>query len=101
VIGAETAYARKLGVRVKQLAVDDIAAIEGLREAIAAVVGALSDGSPVVTKAGPRATRPAGSPGTFSNMPGRCRTDLRVKWPHRGGPPRLRRRTRCTTQRAG
>jgi hypothetical protein len=46
VIGAETAYARKLGVKLKQPAMDDIAAIEELREAIAAVVGAPSDGSP-------------------------------------------------------
>jgi hypothetical protein len=48
VIGAETAYARKLGVKLKQPAFDDIAAIEELREAIAAVVGDPSDGSPVV-----------------------------------------------------
>src|SRR6266702_1735161 len=48
VIGGETAYARKLGVRLKQPAIDDIAAIEELREAIAAVVGAPSDGSPVL-----------------------------------------------------
>ncbi|HEX9540240.1 MAG TPA: hypothetical protein VGA04_18930, partial [Streptosporangiaceae bacterium] len=48
VIGAETAYARKLGVKLKQPAIDDIAAIEALREAIAAVVGAPSGGSPVV-----------------------------------------------------
>jgi hypothetical protein len=46
-IGAETAYARKLGVKLKQPAIDDIAAIEELREAIAAVVGAPSDGSPL------------------------------------------------------
>jgi hypothetical protein len=48
VIGAETAYARKLGVKLKQPAIDDIAAIEELRNAIAAVVGAPSGGSPVV-----------------------------------------------------
>jgi hypothetical protein len=48
VIAAETAYARKLGVRLKQPTIDDIATIEELREAIAAVVGAPSDGSPVV-----------------------------------------------------
>jgi hypothetical protein len=48
VIRAETAYARKLGVKLKQPAIDDIAAIEELREAIAAVVGTSSDGSPVV-----------------------------------------------------
>ena len=45
---AETAYARKLGVKLKQSAIGDIAAIEELREVIAAVVGAPSDGSPVV-----------------------------------------------------
>jgi hypothetical protein len=50
VIGAETAYARKLGVKLKQPAIDDIAAIEELREAIAAVVGAPSGGSLVVPK---------------------------------------------------
>jgi hypothetical protein len=48
VIGAETVYARKLGVKRKQPAIDDLAAIEELRESIAAVVGAPSDGSPVV-----------------------------------------------------
>jgi hypothetical protein len=48
VIGAETAYARKIGVKLKQPAMDDTAAIEELREAIAAVVGAPSGGSPVV-----------------------------------------------------
>jgi hypothetical protein len=48
VIGAETVYARKLEVKFKQPAIDDIAAIEELRESIAAVVGAPSDGSPVV-----------------------------------------------------
>ena len=39
VIGADTAYARKLGIKRKQPATGDIAAIEELREAIAAVVG--------------------------------------------------------------
>src|SRR5262249_51501469 len=48
VIGAETTYARKLGVKLSQPAIEDIAAIEELREAIAAVVGAPSDGSPLV-----------------------------------------------------
>lgn len=47
VIGAETAYARKLGVKLKRPAAGDIAAIEELRGAIAAVVGAPSNGSPV------------------------------------------------------
>ena len=48
VIGAETAYARKLGVKLKQSAIDDIAAIGKLHEAIAAALGAPSDGSPVM-----------------------------------------------------
>jgi len=48
VIAAETAYARKLGVRRKQSPIGDSAAIGELRAAIAAVVGAPSDGSPVV-----------------------------------------------------
>jgi hypothetical protein len=47
VIGAETAYARKLGVKLKKPVIDDTAALEELREGIAAVVGAPSDGSPV------------------------------------------------------
>ena len=48
VIGADTAYARKLGVKRKQPAAGDTAAIGELREALAVVVGAPSDGSPVV-----------------------------------------------------
>jgi hypothetical protein len=48
VIGAEAAYARKVGVKLKRPATGDIAAIEELRGAIAAVLGAPSDGSPVV-----------------------------------------------------
>jgi len=48
VIRAETAYARKLGVKLKEPAIHDIAAIEELREAIAAVLVAPSDGSPAV-----------------------------------------------------
>jgi hypothetical protein len=48
VIGAETAYARKLGLKLRKPAIDYSTAIEDLREAIAAVVGAPSDGSPVV-----------------------------------------------------
>jgi hypothetical protein len=58
VIGAETAYARKLGVKHKQPATGDIAAIEELRAAIAVVLGAPSDGSPLV--AGGWTTRYAG-----------------------------------------
>jgi len=48
VIGAQTAYARKLGVKRKQSATGDIPAIAELRTAIAAVLGAPSDGSPLV-----------------------------------------------------
>ncbi len=48
VIGADTAYARKLGIKLKQSALGDTAAARELREAIAAVVGAPSDGSPLV-----------------------------------------------------
>jgi hypothetical protein len=48
VIAAETAYVRKIGVKLGRPASDDIAAIEERREAIAAVVGVPSDGSPVV-----------------------------------------------------
>jgi hypothetical protein len=48
VIAAETAYARKLRVNLKQPTIDDLAALGELRVAIAAVVGAPSDGSPVV-----------------------------------------------------
>src|SRR6266511_3891516 len=48
VIGAEAAYARKLGVKRKRPAIDDVAAIEELREAVTAVLDAPSDGSPVV-----------------------------------------------------
>jgi hypothetical protein len=47
VIVAEAAYARKLGMTVKKPAMGDIAAIEELREAIAALVGGPSDGQPV------------------------------------------------------
>jgi hypothetical protein len=48
VIGTDTAYARKLGVKRKQPATGDTAAIAELREAITAVLGAPSDGSPVL-----------------------------------------------------
>ena len=48
VIGADTAYARKLGVKRKQPAAGDTPAIGELRGAITAAVGAPSDGSPVL-----------------------------------------------------
>jgi hypothetical protein len=47
VIGADTAYARKLGIKRTQPPTGDTAAIRELREAIAAAVGAPSDGSPI------------------------------------------------------
>jgi hypothetical protein len=47
VLGADTAYARRLGVKLRQSAIGDVAAIEELRAAIVAVVGAPSGGSPV------------------------------------------------------
>jgi hypothetical protein len=48
-IGAETADARKLGVKLEQPAIDDVAAIGELRDVIAAVVGHHpSDRLPVV-----------------------------------------------------
>jgi hypothetical protein len=69
VISAETAYARKLGFfKLKKPAIDDIAAIEDLREAIAAVVGALGTAHPWCPTAGPRVTLAATATGmaTFS-----------------------------------
>jgi hypothetical protein len=48
VLAADTAYARKLGIKLKRPALGDVAATGELRTAIAAVVSAASDGSPVV-----------------------------------------------------
>jgi hypothetical protein len=53
VLGAEAAYARMLGIRQRQPAVGDQAAIVALREAIVAVLGAPSDGTPPVPKGWP------------------------------------------------
>src|SRR5262245_12970454 len=50
VLGAESAYARKLGVKRPQPDRKDAAAIAELRAAILAVVGAASDGKPVVER---------------------------------------------------
>ena len=50
VVGAESAYARKIGVKVKQPTFDDREAVSAMREAIAAVLGSTSDGSPVVER---------------------------------------------------
>jgi hypothetical protein len=53
VLGAEAAYARKLGIKHPQPARDDAAAIEALREGIVAVLREPSDGSPPVPKGWP------------------------------------------------
>jgi hypothetical protein len=53
VLGAEAAYARKLGIKHRQPAIDDRAAIEALRDDIAAVLRAPSDGSPPAPKGWP------------------------------------------------
>jgi hypothetical protein len=53
VLGAEAAYARKLGVKHRQPAIDDDDAIAALRDDIAAVLRAPSDGSPPVPKGWP------------------------------------------------
>ncbi|HLT12261.1 MAG TPA: hypothetical protein VK028_15895 [Micromonosporaceae bacterium] len=47
VLGAEVAYAHKIGIKERQPAIDDVAAIEALREKIAAVLAAPSDGEPL------------------------------------------------------
>jgi hypothetical protein len=48
VITADATYARKLGLKLRRPAIGDLAAIEGLREAVVSVLGAPSDGSPLV-----------------------------------------------------
>src|SRR6266498_3607286 len=53
VLGAEAAYARKLGIKHPQPARDDRAAITALREDILAVLRSPSDGSPPVPKGWP------------------------------------------------
>jgi hypothetical protein len=53
VLGAEASYARTLGVRQPQPSIGDRAAIEALRGAILAVLGAPSDGTPPVAKGRP------------------------------------------------
>ena len=47
VLGAEASYARMIGLKLKQPEIGDIDAIDAQRLAIAAVLGARSDGSPV------------------------------------------------------
>src|SRR5436190_24089471 len=53
VIGAEAGYARKIGVRHRQPALGDKAALAELRKEILAVLGDRSDGSPPVAKGWP------------------------------------------------
>jgi hypothetical protein len=53
VLGAEAGYARQLGVRHRPPAIDDQEAIAALREDIAAVLRAPSDGSPPAPKGWP------------------------------------------------
>ena len=53
VLGAEAAYARKLGIKHPQPARDDRAAIQAIREEILAVLRAPSDGAPPVPKGWP------------------------------------------------
>jgi hypothetical protein len=53
VLGAEAAYARMLGIKHRQPAIDDQAAIAALREAIVEVLRAPSDGSPPRPKGWP------------------------------------------------
>ncbi len=53
VLGAEAAYARQIGVRHRQPAIDDEAAIKALRGAIVAVLGAPWDGTPLAPKGWP------------------------------------------------
>jgi hypothetical protein len=53
VLGAEAAYARTLGVRHRQPAIDDQAAIAALREDIVEVLRAPSDGAPPRQKGWP------------------------------------------------
>ena len=91
VIGAETAYARKLGVKLKRPASSDIAAIEELREAIAAVVGAPSDGSPVLPNGW--TTRYAAHRIAWHVLEHAWEMQDRAeggagRWPSRGGPAR-------------
>src|SRR6266700_3717915 len=53
VLGAEAAYARKLGLRLREPAIDDAAAIAAHRDSVAAVLDAASDGAPLAEKGWP------------------------------------------------
>jgi hypothetical protein len=53
VLGAEVAYARKIGVRLRQPAVGDAAAVEAMRSEILAVIESESDGTAPVANGWP------------------------------------------------
>jgi hypothetical protein len=53
VLGADAAYARKLGVRHRQPAATDAAAVATLRAEVRAVLAGPSDGTPLVAKGWP------------------------------------------------
>ena len=53
VLGAEAAYARKLGVKHPQPQVGDTRAVKALREELAEALRRASDGSPLVAKGWP------------------------------------------------
>jgi hypothetical protein len=53
VLGAETAYARKVGVRLREPAISDAGAVEAHRDAIAAVLETPSDGTLPVPRGWP------------------------------------------------
>ena len=50
VVGAECAYARKIGLKIKQPAFDDDDAVVAMRDEIATVLGSTLDGLPVVER---------------------------------------------------
>jgi hypothetical protein len=74
VMAAETAYARKLGIKLKRPAAGDTAAIENCVRRSPPRWAPPRTAHPWYPAAGPRVTRPGGSPGMGSNTPGRCRT---------------------------
>lgn len=53
VLGAETAYARKLGLKLREPPIGDTAAIAAHRDEITAVLDAASDGAPLVPRGWP------------------------------------------------
>lgn len=53
VIGAEVAYGRKIGIKLKHPALDDQDALTAMRDEIAAVLSAANDGSPLAPNGWP------------------------------------------------